>query len=127
MFCYKRSHHQLMINYKLESCNNVCHIFVGATQLTLTGSTVSYVGATATFTCSGGGNTVSLQWLVNGTLLNSSSMDIVSEFSQITHVGHLLFRDVLKYNGTTIQCRADSSSGSITYSNNIILLIQGYS
>ena len=104
----------------------ICHIFAGVTQLTLSGPTVSYAGGRATFTCSNGENTVSMQWLVNGTLFNSSSMNIISEFSQITRVGNLIFRDVLQYNGTTIQCSATSSSGRITHSNNITMLVQGW-
>ena len=70
---------------------------------------------------------MNVQWLVNGTLLNSSHMNnnIVSEFSQITRVGNLLLRDVQQYNGTIIQCRANTSSGSIIYSNIMTLLVQG--
>ena len=98
----------------------------GVTQLTLSGPTVSYAGGRATFTCSNGENTVSVQWLVNTTLFSSSSMNIISEFSNITSVGNLIFRDVLQYNGTTIQCSATSSSGRITHSNNITMLVQGW-
>ena len=87
---------------------------------------MSYVGAGATFTCSNRGDFVSVQWLLNGTLDDGLNMNVVTEFSQTTRVGSLLIRDVLmEYNGTTIQCRANSSSGSITYSNNITLLVQG--
>ena len=70
---------------------------------------------------------MNVQWLVNGTLLNSSHMNnIVSEFRQIIRVGNLLLRDVqLQYNGTIIQCRANTSSGSIIYSNIMTLLVQG--
>ena len=94
--------------------------------LVLSGPTVSYVGARATFICSGGGDIVNIQWLLNGTLDDGLNMNVVSEFGQISRVGNLLIRNVLmEYNGTTIQCRANSSSGSITYSNIITLLVQG--
>ena len=84
---------------------------------------MSYVGARATFACLGE-DIVSVQWLLNGTLDDGLNMNVVSEFSQIRHVGDLLIRDVLmEYNGTTIQCRANSSSGSITYSNSITLYL----
>ena len=92
----------------------------------LSGPTVSYVGARAIFTCSDGGDIVSVQWLLNGTLDDGLNMNVVSEFGQISRVGNLLIRNVLQYNGTTIQCRANSSSGSIIYSNNITLLVQGW-
>ena len=94
--------------------------------LILNGPPVSYVGARATFACSGE-DIVSVQWLVNGTLDDGLNMNLASEFSQIRRVGDLLIRDVLmEYNGITIQCRANSSSESITYSNNITLLVQGW-
>ena len=99
-------------------------ICIGGVQV-LSGPTVSYVGARATFTCSGG-DTVSVQWQLNGTLDDGLNMNMVSEFGQISRVGNLLIRDVpMEYNGTTIQCRANSSSGSITYSNIITMLVQG--
>ena len=100
------------------------YVFVGDVQI-LSGPTVSYVGARATITCSES-DIVNVQWLVNGTLDDGLNMNVVSDFSPITHLGHLLFREVLmEYNGTTIQCRANSSSGSITYSNIITMLVQG--
>ena len=87
---------------------------------------MSYVGAEIIFTCFNGLDTVSVQWLLNGTRLDGLNMNVVSTFDSISRVGTLLFRDVLmEYNGTTIQCRANSSSGSITYSNIITMLVQG--
>ena len=87
---------------------------------------MSYVGAEAVFTCFNGRDIVSVQWLVNGTLDDGLNMNMMSEFGQISRVGNLLIHDVpMEYNGTTIQCRANSSSGSITYSNIITLLVQG--
>ena len=100
-------------------------LFVECLQ-TLGGPAVSYVGGRATFACPGGANTVNIQWLVNGTSDDGLNMNVVSEFSQTTRVGHLLIRYVFQaYNGTTIQCRANSSSGSIRCSNIITLLVQG--
>ena len=88
---------------------------------------MSYVGAEAVFTCNVGDIYDTVQWLVNGTLDDGLNMNIVSEFSQITRVGNLLFRYVpMEYNGTTIQCRANSSSGDITHSIIITLLVQGW-
>ena len=87
---------------------------------------MSYVGARAIFICSYGEDIVSVQWLLNGTLDDGLNMNVVSDFSQISRVGNLLIHDVpMEYNGTTIQCRANSSSGSITYSNIITMLVQG--
>ena len=87
---------------------------------------MSYVGARVTFTCLGGADIVNMQWLLNGTLDDGLNMNVVSEFSQIRRVGDLLIRVVpMEYNKTTIQCRTNSSSGSITYSNIITLLLQG--
>ena len=87
---------------------------------------MSYVGAEAVFTCFNGRDIVSAQWLLNGTLDDGLNMNVVSEFGQISHVGNLLIRVVpMEYNGTTIQCGTNSSSGSITYSNIITMLVQG--
>ena len=100
-------------------------ICIGGVQV-LTGPTVSYVGARGTFHCSDGRDIVSVQWLLNGTLDDGLNMNVVSEFSQISLISNLLIRDVpMEYNGTTIQCRANSSSGDIIYSNNITMLVQG--
>ena len=95
--------------------------------LRLRGPIVSFVGATPSFICYDGGDIVSVQWLLNGTLDDGLNMNVVSEFGQISRVGHLIICDVsMEYNGTTIQCRANSSSGSITCSNIITLLVQGW-
>ena len=96
------------------------------TKIIFTGPAVSYVGADSVFTCQIDDDFVSVRWLLNGTLDDGLNMNVVSDFSQISRVGSLLIRDVLmEYNGTTIQCRANSSSGNITYSNITTMLVQG--
>ena len=40
---------------------------------------------------------MSVQWLLNGTLDDGLNMNVVSEFGQISRVGHLIIRDVLVY------------------------------
>ena len=99
----------------------------GVSKIIFTGPAVSYVGADPVFTCQTGDDIMSVQWLLNGTLDDGLNMNVVFDFSQTSHVGSLLIRDVpMEYNGTTIQCRANSSSGSITYSNITTMIIQGW-
>ena len=102
--------------------------FTGTTRLTLTGDRVSYPGGRAAYSCARGGVIVGVQWLVNGTRVEDLNLgdDVVVEFSRAREEGNLVFRNIpAEYNETTIQCRANYSSGNSSTSNTITLLLQG--
>ena len=99
--------------------------FSETTRLTLTGDRASYPGGRAAYSCFGG---VGVQWLVNGTGVEDLNLgdDVVVEFSEAREEGNLLFRNIPpEYNETTIQCRANYSSGTSSTSDTVTLLLQG--
>lgn len=88
----------------------------------------SVPGGDAVFRCaSSGQTTVRIQWLINGTPLESLNlMNVTEEFTSIGDgVGILYFTNLPEdYNMTRIQCEATLSSGSTSLSiNGVILLI----
>ena len=84
-------------------------------------------GASATFFCStlplSSEFVNSAQWFLNGTLLEDSDIDNVQTLAGTIQ---LRFSPVyLNYNTTRIRCRGTLSSGNITTSDEVMLLIQG--
>ncbi len=85
-------------------------------------------GDSAIYNCASPSGTItSVEWLINGTLLEDLSLtNVVTEFSQLTKQGTLRFNDIsVEYNNTNIQCRANLSNGETVDSNNSTLLVQG--
>ena len=70
-------------------------------------------------------NALSVQWLVNGTLLENSTLeDVFQQYNSISKTADLSFNLPLEYNVTTIQCIYIFASGNVA-SETIILLLQG--
>ncbi len=70
---------------------------------------------------------MSVQWWINGTLLEDLSLtNVETEFSQLTRQGAILFNNIsVEYNNTNIQCSATLDNGETEDSNNFTLLVQG--
>lgn len=110
-------------------------IFSVVLQIRPTGGYVAIPGGNAVFNClyflSGcSDRLVSVQWLVNGTLLDSTNLtniNTVFDGSIACGTGSLTFTNIsLEYNMTSVSCRADLNSGRIITSNtNVLLLLQG--
>jgi hypothetical protein len=88
---------------------------------------VLHPGDTAGFLClpqsseAGNFGTVTTQWWINGSQVANHDITFVdSNFGSHS----LLIQNVLLYNGSTIQCSTNGSSG-INYSNELILLVEG--
>ena len=74
------------------------------------------------------GTIASVQWLINGTLLEDLNLtNVEPDFSEVTSQGSLVFRNISvePHNNTIIQCRATFNNGKIVDSNNSTLLVQG--
>ena len=70
-------------------------------------------------------NALSIQWLVNGTLLENSTLVIViQQYSNTSKTADLFFNLHLKDNGTTIQCVVNFPTKNVS-SETITLLLQG--
>ena len=84
------------------------------------------VGDTAVFTCLLSFSTlVSVEWLVNGTSLNSSQLHDV-ELAFIAKLGVIRFNNVsADYNNTRIQCLATSSTNEMMLSRTSTFRLQG--
>ena len=68
---------------------------------------------------------LSVQWLVNGTLLENSTLEIVlQEFNSISKTAELSFNLPLEHNVTTIQCIGNFATENVS-SETITLLLQG--
>ena len=68
---------------------------------------------------------LSVQWLVNGTLLeNSRLVNVFQEFTSRSKTADLSFDLPLEHNVTTIQCIYDFASENVS-SETITLLLQG--
>ena len=68
---------------------------------------------------------LSVQWLVNGTLLENSRLEIVfQEFNNRSKTADLSFDLPLEHNVTTIQCIYNFASENVS-SETITLLLQG--
>ena len=68
---------------------------------------------------------LSVQWLVNGTLLeNSELMNVFQEFNSRSKTADLFFDLPLEHNATTIQCIYNFAT-EIVSSETITLLLQG--
>ncbi len=96
--------------------------------VTSTSGKVYILGDNPVFNCGSPSVTItSVQWLINGTRLEDLSLtNVVTEFSQQTRQGALVFNNVpVEYNNTNIQCRANLSNGETVDSNNVTLLVQG--
>ena len=66
-----------------------------------------------------------VQWLVNGTLLeNSTLVNVFQHYSNISKIADLDFNLPLEHNVTTIQCIGNFASGNVS-SETITLLLQG--
>ena len=91
---------------------------------------VTTLGGMHTFDCRSINNDVQqYQWLVNGTELQELNLTdgvIMTEDNDV--IAFISFNNItMKYNGTTIQCIANLTSGEIIPSNNATLLVQGES
>ena len=68
---------------------------------------------------------LSVQWLVNGTLLENSTLEIVfQEYNSILKTAELSFNLPLEHNVTTIQCIFNFASENVS-SETITVLLQG--
>ena len=83
---------------------------------------ITTIGANAQYSCSASTPIESLQWLLNGTLVEELELDKVT----VTEEGHLEFHNIsVEYNYTSITCNATLTSGSVVTSEEKLLLIQG--
>ena len=91
-----------------------------------TSKTVGIPGDNFAFICTDESHTaLSVQWLVNGTLLeNSRLMNVFQEFNNISKTDDLSFDLPLEHNVTTIQCISNFVSENVS-SETITLLLQG--
>ncbi len=85
-------------------------------------------GDRATFICSPCPLLPGVQWLVNGTALESVNLsNVTAVFSDELQSGFLTFTHLpLEYNMTRINCRANTTSGMMISNDNMLLLIQGF-
>ena len=88
--------------------------------------TVGIPGDNFTFLCTDLSRTaLSVQWLVNGTLLENSRLEnVFQEYNNRTKTADLSFNLPLEYNVTTIQCIYNFASENVS-SETITLLLQG--
>ena len=88
--------------------------------------TVGVPGDNFDFICTNPSRTaLSVQWLVNGTLLENSRLEnVFQHYSNISKVANLNFDLPLVHNVTTIQCIYNFASENVS-SETIILLLQG--
>ena len=88
--------------------------------------TVGIPGDNFAFICSDQSRTaLSVQWLVNGTLLENSRLEIVfQEYNNRLKTAELSFNLPLEHNVTTIQCIVNFASENVS-SETITLLLQG--
>ena len=88
--------------------------------------TVGIPGDNFAFYCSDPSHTaLSVQWLVNGTLLENSTLEIdYQDFNNRSKTADLFFNLTLEHNVTTIQCIGNFASGNVS-SETITLLLQG--
>ncbi len=101
----------LAINYTTAQVDQVVHV----------------PGDRATFPCSQSHDLLpGVQWLVNGSALESLNLSNVTElFSDALHSGVLVFTALsLEYNVTSINCRATTTLGMMI-STDALLLMQG--
>ena len=87
---------------------------------------VVHAGGVATFTCAATSSTiVSVEWLVNGTSLNSHPLQNVEQAFALGS-GLLRFSNVsMDDNNTRVQCLATTSSEEVLSSNISLLRVQG--
>ena len=115
------SHDQVSVNFLLSCCFTTVSVFPPD-------QFVAVVNGSATFSClSVGGGIVSVQWLLNGSLLNSGLQNVHTSFSPMFRVGILEFTNLPReYNNTRIGCRATATSGNTLLSRDAtLLLLQG--
>ena len=88
--------------------------------------TVGIPGDNFTFLCTDPSRTaLSVQWLVNGTLLENSRLETVFQnFDDISKTARVDFELPLEHNVTTIQCIVNFASENVL-SETITLLLQG--
>ena len=91
-----------------------------------TNETIGIPGDNFAFLCTNPSHTVlSVQWLVNGTLLeNSRLVNAYQYYNSLSKIGDLSFNLSLEHNVTTIQCIGNFASENVS-SNSITLLLQG--
>ena len=94
--------------------------------LILPTKTVGIPGDNFPFLCANPSRTaLSVQWLVNGTLLENSGLEMVLQhYNNISKIADLSFNLPLEHNVTTIQCIGNFASGNVS-SETITLLLQG--
>ena len=91
---------------------------------------ISHIGGESNFFCSSsnlGVSITSIEWLLNGTTVESNSMGITVAFSNDIEVGGLILTNITtSFNNTQIQCVAELTSGEFVISNSApLLLLQG--
>ena len=102
--------------------NVICNLIVSVRPsgvTTVVGGSASYVCITSV---ASNDFIVSVQWLVNGRLLEEPELDNVV----VATTGELRFSMItLDYNNTSIRCRANLTSGIVSISSESLLLVQG--
>ena len=87
---------------------------------------VAGIGHDTVFTCESQDAVNYIEWLINGTLLTHLQLSNVDQSFDEPDFGSLQFRSVPSaYNGTKVQCIANSTSAGIITSSNSTLLVQG--
>ena len=88
--------------------------------------TVGIPGDNFAFLCVDPSRTaLSVQWLVNGTLLENSRLEnVFQEYNNRSKTAELIFDLPLEHNVTTIQCIVNFASENVS-SETITLLLQG--
>ena len=92
---------------------------------------VSYPGGPARIDCITFITTTVVQFIVNGSLLESLTLKNVTQEVLLNGMGELQggilrFADLpAEYNNTRIQCRAEFSMGSSQTTTSVVLLLQG--
>ena len=98
-------------------------MYFPATDVLFSEEVIAFEGGTNAFSCTSDVRTT-VEWLINGTLLEESyPMGVTTETSSTGR--NLIFNNVpLNYNGTTVQCIANTN-GNVRRTNIGTLLVQG--
>ena len=109
----------------ISNCQPLCNIMNVGVNL-FTTKTVGVPGDNFAFFCSNPSRTaLSVQWLVNGTLLENSRLEnVFQEFNDRSKTADLSFNLPLEHNVTTIQCIGNFASENVS-SETITVLLQG--
>ena len=106
-----------------------CHLnlaLIVGPSLLFPAKTVGIPGDNFSFLCSDPSHTaLSVEWLVNGTLLENNRLEnVFQHFDERSKTADLSFNLPLEHNVTTIQCIYNFASGNVS-SETITVLLQG--